>query len=269
MQGFLPNPTTQNRMKYVFSLVALASAAMAFAEDQSPSADFPVRKNAASASLREAREKGGLTEYSTVAEKLGRELIKDFPDKPESYHYLVLAAQAAEIEQQTERARTLLKELNTGNVPTKVRGEVDEALAKLDRVGKPLDVNFTAIDGREIDLAAMKGKVVLVDFWATWCGPCVAELPHVKEAYEKLHSNGFEVIGISFDQDKPTLESFVKEKGMEWPQYFDGKGWQNDFGKKYGIRGIPAIWLVNKKGELVTTYAGGDLIPTLEKLLAE
>ena len=69
----------------------------------------------------------------------------------------------------------------------------------------------------------MKGKVVLIDFWATWCMPCVGEIPHVKEAYDQFHSKGFEVIGISLDDDKSKLKKFVVDQKMEWPQYFDGK----------------------------------------------
>ena len=136
-------------------------------------------------------------------------------------------------------------------------------------VGKPLDIKFTAIDGRAVDLAELKGKVVLVDFWATWCGPCIAEIPNVKAAYEKLHPKGFEIVGISFDKDKAKLEGFVKDKGMGWPQYFDGKVWDNDYGKKYGIQGIPAMWLVDKKGNLRDANARGDLAGKVEKLLAE
>jgi thiol-disulfide isomerase/thioredoxin len=136
------------------------------------------------------------------------------------------------------------------------------------RVGEPLDLKFTAVDGREVDLAKLRGKVVLIDFWATWCGPCIGELPHVLEAYRKFHDKGFEIVGISFDQDKAALERLTKERGMTWPQYFDGKGWKNDFGVKYGIRGIPAMWLIDQQGKVATTNGRQDLAGQVEKLLA-
>ena len=133
---------------------------------------------------------------------------------------------------------------------------------------KPLELKFTAVDGREVDLSKMRGKVVLIDFWAVWCGPCVAELPNVLKVYEKLHPKGFEIVGISLDQDKAKLEAFVKEKGMAWPQYFDGKGWKNEISSQYGINSIPAMWLVDKKGMVVSTNARGSLEELVEKHLA-
>jgi thiol-disulfide isomerase/thioredoxin len=134
---------------------------------------------------------------------------------------------------------------------------------------KPFDLKFTATDGSEVDFEKLRGKVVLVDFWATWCGPCVAEIPSVLKTYEKLHSKGFEIVGISLDQDKAKLEKFVKEKNMPWVQFFDGKGWQNEISTKYGINSIPAMWLINKKGMLVSTDARQDLEAKVEKALAE
>lgn len=134
---------------------------------------------------------------------------------------------------------------------------------------KPLDLKFTAVDGREVDLSKMRGKVVLIDFWATWCGPCVAELPNVLKAYEELHPKGFEIVGISLDSDKGKLEAFVKDKGMEWPQFFDGKGWKNEIATTYDIHSIPAMWLVDQKGMVVDTAARGGLADKVAKLLGQ
>jgi len=132
---------------------------------------------------------------------------------------------------------------------------------------KPLDLKYTAVDGKTVDLSKMRGKVVLIDFWATWCPPCRGEVPNVVAAYKKYHDQGFEIMGVSLDQDKDALVSFTKENGMVWPQYFDGKGWDNEISKEFGIDSIPAMWLVGKDGKVITTDAGDDLDGQVESAL--
>lgn len=135
---------------------------------------------------------------------------------------------------------------------------------------KPLDLKFTALDGTEVDVAKLRGKVVLIDFWATWCGPCMAELPNVKKAYESLHARGFEIVGISLDEDKKKLEEVLKTKGMTWPQHFDGKSWEGEIPKRFGITSIPTVLLLDKKGVVKDFDARGEeLGEKIEKLLAE
>lgn len=136
-------------------------------------------------------------------------------------------------------------------------------------LGKPLSLKFAAADGSPFDLEKLRGKVVLVDFWATWCGPCMQAMPHVLSAYQKYHDKGFEIVGISLDSDKNRMLKITAEKGMVWPQYFDGKRWSNDIVTKFGIREIPAMWLISKKGLIATTSAHENLEGTIQKLLAE
>jgi peroxiredoxin len=130
------------------------------------------------------------------------------------------------------------------------------------------DFSEKDLAGRPLSVAQFKGKVVLVDFWATWCGPCVEELPNVLAAYEKFHDKGFEIIGISLDESESALKGFISKRGMKWPQYFDGQAWESKMAAKYGVTGIPMTLLIGRDGKIVARDLRGDeLEAELKKLL--
>lgn len=136
--------------------------------------------------------------------------------------------------------------------------------------------SFTATqtDGKKIEFpASYKGKVVLIDFWATWCGPCVAEIPNVIEAYTKYHDQGLEVLGISLDKEGmgQKLAEYTAKKGMPWPQVYDGKFWNAAVAKTYEIHSIPHMILIDgDTGIILANKAirGEALAPAIEKALA-
>ena len=165
-----------------------------------------------------------------------------------------------------EKAKKYLLQI-ADNGPDQIAQRAKGQLKNIEALGKPVEIAFTAIDGRKIDATKMKGKVVLVDFWATWCGPCIAELPDLKKTYAKYNNKGLEIIGISLDQSKDKLTKFIAKEEIPWPQQFDGLGWENEFAVKYGIRGIPTMWLIDKQGNLVDKNARATLDSKIEKLL--
>ncbi|MBW3636915.1 MAG: redoxin domain-containing protein [Armatimonadetes bacterium] len=132
----------------------------------------------------------------------------------------------------------------------------------------PFPLTGTALDGQPRPIAGYRGKVVLLDFWATWCGPCIAELPSLLSNYKKYKAQGFDIIGISLDEDKEALTSFVKARKLPWPQFFDGKSWKTENATRYGVRAIPFTLLIGRDGKIAAVNPRGqELEKAIQKAL--
>ena len=149
----------------------------------------------------------------------------------------------------------------------KVRDLFDSTVRRLRLPGSEMKLTGVRMDGSEFDLASLKGKVVLIDFWATWCGPCIAEMPNVLEHYKTLHDKGFEVIGVSLDRDRDALEAFIKDREVPWTILHDKENpGANDATDYYGIAAIPTMILVGRDGKVLSTSArGAELTELLSK----
>jgi peroxiredoxin len=183
----------------------------------------------------------------------------------------------------TDKGVQLVKQLKTDFPDTKPAQNADrildsvkqQAAAKKIQSGLAEGAKFPDFSekdsaGKPLSIANYKGKVVLLDFWATWCPPCVKELPNVIKTYDTHHKQGFEIIGISLDKDQEKLTSFTKEKNMTWVQYFDGLVWQNKLAVKYGVNSIPATYLLNGQGVIIgKDLRGEDLENAVTKALAK
>ena len=140
--------------------------------------------------------------------------------------------------------------------------------------GNKIELDGTMLDGTDLDWSSYRGKVVLVDFWATWCVPCRQEVPHVLKMYRAYHDKGFEVLGISLDKNPEQARSYIKQTKIPWPTLFSDKpserGWKHPMAVRYGVGGIPRAILVDRDGKVVHMTAHGEnLVRELRRLLGE
>ena len=134
------------------------------------------------------------------------------------------------------------------------------------------DFNLKTLDGQNLQLSAMKGKVVLLDFWATWCPPCREEIPHFKELYAQYRDKGLMVVGVALDEGgEKDVQPFAQQNQINYPLSATGA---QELGQRYGgVRGIPTTFLIDKQGKIAQKYVGYQAKEVFEKeiqtLLAE
>jgi thiol-disulfide isomerase/thioredoxin len=149
--------------------------------------------------------------------------------------------------------------------------EQPEAASPGTREGQPLEIAGPTLDGGSFDVKDWHGKIVLVDFWATWCGPCVAEIPNVKKVYNRYHKDGFEVVGVSLDENPENLAAFVKKHELAWPQIIfpdpAQRKWDSPLVRRYDIHGIPAMFLLDREGKIASRDIDGERLASLVEQL--
>ena len=223
---------------------------------------------------------------STLTDNQRKELVEQLNKKDEEQQEFVIDQLSANITKPF--GAYLLVSFGSGLDPEKLEALLpqvpaelasDESIVRLKdfvqncqntAVGKKfVDFSMKTPEGKDVKLSDFigKDKYVLIDFWASWCGPCRQEMPVVVEAYKKFKSKGFGVVGVSLDQDADRWQKSIKDLNITWAQMSDLKGWQCEGAKLYGVQGIPATVLVDQDGIIVErNLRGEDLLKKLDEL---
>ena len=224
-----------------------------------PQAPGPVKQQAERTLISQHLDHLDLTDTPEEASALEARIVNYIQQHPDDKKANALQVRRVDLLQKVDpkKAADLLAKLSRDDDP-KVAAAAQGRLELKTAEATPLDWKFTAVDGRPVDLAAWHGKLVLVDFWASWCPDCLREMPDVLAAYRKHHEQGLEVVGVSMDHDKAAMLAFLKKHDIPWPQEYDGQAWDSSVAVKYGVKGIPEMWLLDREGHVIATGVHGS-----------
>jgi thiol-disulfide isomerase/thioredoxin len=212
------------------------------------------------------------------------EFIRDYPGDESAIsllQHIGNAADAAGDREQAKKAYGIILE-KFGKHPA--AKQVAGILRRIDLPGKPIEFAADTVDGGKLDSQSLKGKVVLIDFWATWCGPCVAGMPHLKKLHEKFHEQGLEIVGVPLDEDRENLDAFLLENKFPWKHLFFAEpakpgekpstppqpAREHPLAEQYGVVAIPVMFLIDRDGTVVSTNVRVDQLETkITELLAK
>lgn len=198
-----------------------------------------------------------------------RKQLQFAKDHPNSFFGLVALSESAGIKVDVSNVEPIYNRLNPQLRATDMGIELSQRIkaGSITAVGKQAPL-FTQNDlqGKPLSLSSLKGKVVLIDFWASWCHPCRGESPNLKKQYSLYKEKGFEILSVSMDSEKKNWVQAIQQDGMPWLHVSDLKGWNNEAGRLYGVRAIPACFLIDADGKIIADDVRGE---TLNKKLAE
>lgn len=201
--------------------------------------------------------------YTAMKEKTVRtidSLVANYPDCHTTAliinKFVIKDRDLAEVEKMYESLTPRIKNAYLGR---KLKTSIDN-IKKTSIGSMAPDFTLPAPDGKNVSLSDYRGKIVLLDFWASWCGPCLREVPNVKKVYDKFHDKGFEILSVSLDDKKDNWVNAIEKNDLDWGHVSSLKGWSCPVAKLYNVSGVPAMLLIDKEGKIVATKLRGDLL---------